>query len=58
VRTEATVSPPSANAFNAFKAESSRSWREGGDKPCHQESAFSLTTLPVQGGRPGSSLRR
>jgi hypothetical protein len=46
-RTEAAVSPASANAFNACKAESNRSWREEGDRPFHQESAFSLTTLLV-----------
>jgi hypothetical protein len=57
-RTEAAVSPASARAFSTFKAESSRSWCEEGDTLCHQESAFSLMTLPVQGGWPGSLSRR
>jgi hypothetical protein len=47
VRTEAAPSPASARLFSASRADSSRSWREEGDKPCHQESAYSLRTLPV-----------
>jgi enterochelin esterase-like enzyme len=57
-RTEAAPSPVSARLFNASKADSNRSWHEEGDRSCHQESAFSFRTLPVKGGRPGSSLRR
>jgi hypothetical protein len=44
-RTEAAPSPASARLFNASRADSSRSWCEEGDKPCHQESAFSFRTL-------------
>jgi hypothetical protein len=46
-RTEAAPSPASARLFSASRADSSRSWHEEGDRPCHQESAFSLRTLPV-----------
>jgi hypothetical protein len=46
-RTEAAPNPASARFFNASRADSSRSWREEGDRPCHQESAFSSRTLPV-----------
>jgi hypothetical protein len=61
VRTEAAVSPLSASAFSAFsafKTEANWTLRKGGDRPCHQESAFSYTILLVQDGRPGSLLRR
>jgi enterochelin esterase-like enzyme len=47
VRTEAAPSPAFARLFNASRADSSRSWREEGDRTCHQESAFSFRTLPV-----------
>jgi hypothetical protein len=46
-RTEAAPSPASARLFSASRADSSWSWHEEGDRPCHQESAFSLRTLPV-----------
>jgi hypothetical protein len=45
-RTEAAPSPASAKSFSACKSDSNRSWREEGDTPCHQESAFSFKTLP------------
>jgi hypothetical protein len=48
-RTEAALSLASARLFSTSTADSSRSWREEGDRPCHLESAFSLRTLPVQG---------
>jgi hypothetical protein len=46
-RTKAAPSPASAKLFSASRADSSRVWCEEGDRPCHQESAFSLRTLPV-----------
>jgi hypothetical protein len=46
-RTEAVPSPASARPFNASRADSSWSWCEEGDRRCHQESAFSFSTLPV-----------
>jgi hypothetical protein len=46
-RTEAAPSPAFARLFSASRADSSRSWREEWDRPCHQESAFSFRTLPV-----------
>jgi hypothetical protein len=46
-RTEAAPSPASARLFSVRRADSSQSWREEGGRPCHQESAFSLRTLPV-----------
>jgi hypothetical protein len=39
----------SARLFNASRADSSRSWCDKGDRPGHQESAFSFRTLPVKG---------
>jgi hypothetical protein len=46
-RTEAAPSPASARFFSTRRVDSSRSWREEGDRPCHQESSFSFNTLPV-----------
>jgi hypothetical protein len=46
-RTEAVPSLASTRPFSASKPDSSRPWREEGDTPCHQESAFSFNTLPV-----------
>jgi hypothetical protein len=46
-RTEAVPSLASARFFSASRADSSQSWREEGDRLCHQESAFSFSTLPV-----------
>jgi hypothetical protein len=40
-----TRRPP--RPFDAFRSDSSRSWREEGDTPWCQESAFSFSTLPV-----------
>jgi hypothetical protein len=47
VRTEAAPNPASARLFSVCRADSYRFWREDGDRPCHQESAFFLRTLPV-----------
>jgi hypothetical protein len=44
---EVAPSPASARLFSATRADSSWSWREEWHRPCHQESAFSLRTLPV-----------
>jgi hypothetical protein len=46
-RTDAAPSPASARLFSASRADSSLSWREEGDRPCHQDLAFSLRTLLV-----------
>jgi hypothetical protein len=46
-RTEAAPSPASARSFSASRADSSRSWREEGDRSCHQESSFSFSTWTV-----------
>jgi hypothetical protein len=47
VRIEAAPNPASARFFNLFRSDSSRSWREDGDKPWCQESGLSISTLPV-----------
>jgi hypothetical protein len=46
-RTKAPPNPASARLFNAIRIDSSRSWREEGDRPWCQESAFSFSTLPM-----------
>jgi hypothetical protein len=39
--------PASTRFFNAVRSESSRAWCEEGDTLWYQESALSISTLPV-----------